>query len=181
MSKYVKNLVTDQLRKQLDGVGDALLVNMVGLEANANNALRAELADKGIEVLVVKNSLAARATAGTSLDGLFEDVGGTNALCWGTEDVVSLAKEVVRLAKDNRFEAFEPRGGIMDGEKLNADDVVQVSKWPSREEQLSLLVGQILGPGSQLAAQLIGPGGALASQIKQKAEEDGDAETSPEE
>lgn len=176
MSKYVKNLVTDHLRKQLDGVGDALLVNMIGLEANANNALRAELAEKGIEVLVVKNSLAARATAGTSLDGLFEDVGGTNAVCWGAEDIVSLAKEVTRLAKDKRFQAFEARGGIMDGERLSAEEVEKVSKWPTREEQLSLLVGQILGPGSQLAAQLIGPGGALASQIKQKAEEDGDAE-----
>ncbi len=182
MSKYVKNLVTDHLRNQLDGVGDALLVNMIGLGANANNVLRAELAEKGIEVLVVKNSLASRATEGTPLDGLFEDTTGTNALCWGAEDVVSLAKEVIRLAKDKRFEAFEARGGIMDGERLTAADVEQVSKWPTREEQLSLLVGQILGPGSQLSAQLIGPGGALASQIKQKAEddddtkEDGDAE-----
>ena len=176
MSKYVKNLVTDHLRKQLDGVGDALLVNTIGLDANANNVLRAELAEKGIEVLVVKNSLAARATADTALDGLFKDVGGTNAVCWGTEDIVSLAKEVTRLAKDKRFGAFEARGGIMDGERLSAEDVDQVSKWPSRDEQLSLLVGQILGPGSQLAAQLIGPGGALASQIKQKAEEEGDAE-----
>ena len=175
MSKYVKNLVADHLRSQLDGVGDALLVNMIGLDANANNTLRAELAEKGIEVLVVKNSLAARATEGTPLDGLFEDVGGTNAVCWGAEDVVSLAKEVIRLAGDKRFEAFEARGGIMDGEKLSPEDVKAVSKWPSRDEQLSLLVGQILGPGSQLAAQLIGPGGALASQIKQKAEEaDGD-------
>jgi len=174
MSKYVKNLISDHLREQFAEVNDALLVNMVGLDANANNVLRAELAEKGIEVLVVKNSLAARATEGTSLDGLFEDVTGTNAVCWGAEDVVSLAKEVVKLAKDARFEAFEPRGGIMDGERLSAEQVQEVSKWPSREEQLSLLVGQILGPGSQLAAQLIGPGGALASQIKQKAEEDGD-------
>lgn len=176
MSKYVKNLVTDHLRKQLDGVSDALLVNMIGLDANSNNVLRAELAERGIEVLVVKNSLAARATAGTALDGLFEDVGGTNAVCWGSEDVVSLAKEIVRLAKDKRFAAFAARGGIMDGEKLTAAEVEQVSKWPSREEQLSLLVGQILGPGARLAAQLIGPGGALASQIKQKGEEGGDAE-----
>ncbi len=50
--------------------------------------------------------------------------------------------------------------------------VKEVSSWPSREEQLSLLIGQILGPGAKLAAQLLGPGGALASQIKQKSEEE---------
>ena len=59
----------------------------------------------------------------------------------------------------------------MDGAKLSADDVTAVSKWPSREEQLSLLVGQILSPGANLAAQLTSPGGKLASQIEQKAEE----------
>ena len=36
--------------------------------------------------------------------------------------------------------------------------MAEVSKWPSREEQISILVGQILGPGARLAAQLIGSG-----------------------
>jgi len=36
---------------------------------------------------------------------------------------------------------------------------------------LGLLMGQIMGPGAQLAAALLGPGGTLAGQIKQKAEE----------
>ena len=49
--------------------------------------------------------------------------------------------------------------------------IKQVSKWPSRQEQLSLLLGQILSPGAVLAGQLIGMGGALASQIKQRVEE----------
>ena len=55
----------------------------------------------------------------------------------------------------------------MDGSRLSSDDVRAVSKWPSREEQLSLLVGQILGPGAQLASQLQSVGGILAGQIKE--------------
>ena len=47
-----------------------------------------------------------------------------------------------------------------------------VSKWPSREEQLSMLVGQLLGPGGQLVAQLKGPGGQLAAQVKTIADKD---------
>ncbi len=43
---------------------------------------------------------------------------------------------------------------------------------PSREEQISLLVGQILSPGANLVGALLGPGGKLASQIKQKGEEE---------
>ena len=45
-----------------------------------------------------------------------------------------------------------------------------VSKWPSRQEQLSILVGQILSPGAKLSGQLLGAGGKLASQIKKKSE-----------
>ncbi len=175
MSKYGKNLVTEHLRERLNNVDDALLVNVVGLEANANNRLRTELAEKDINLLVVKNSLAARATAGTPLESMFAGLEGCAAICWGGEDIVSLAKEVTGLAKDEQYAALEARGGVMDGDNLTAAQVAEVSTWPTRTEQLSLLVGQILGPGATLAAQLTGPGGALASQIAQKAEEDGEA------
>ncbi len=92
------------------------------------------------------------------------------ALLWGGEDVVSLAKEVARFAKDKEFAPFGPRGGVMDGAQLSAEEVLQVSKWPSREEQLSLLMGQILSPGAKLSSQLCSPGARLASPIKQKGE-----------
>jgi len=171
MSKYVKNLISEHLRERLQGVHDALLVKMVGLSANANNRLRAELKQKNIDVMVVKNSLAARAVAGTPLAAMFEGVAGTAAICWGADDVVALAKEVTRLARDRRFEPFGPVGGVMDGEKLSPEQVERVSRWPGRQEQLAMLVGQILGPGRRLAAQLLGPGGKLASQVKELGEE----------
>ena len=60
----------------------------------------------------------------------------------------------------------------MDGEALSPAQVQEISKWPSREEQLSLLVGQILGPGRSLAGGLLGPGGTLAGQIESKSKED---------
>ena len=43
MSKLVKNLVTEDLRKQLSGVSDALLVNVVGLDAIRTTKLRKEI------------------------------------------------------------------------------------------------------------------------------------------
>lgn len=168
MSKYVKNLISGYLREQLNGVEDALLVNMVGLDANTNTRLRAEFRKKNINVLVVKNSLARRATEGTRLAPMFQNLAGTSAVCWGGEDIVALAKEVVRLGKDEKLKPFGARGGVMDGQALTPEQVEQVSKLPSRMEQLSLLVGQILGPGARLAAQLNGPGGALVSQLVEK-------------
>ncbi len=172
MSKYVKNLITDDLKGRLSGVENALLVSVAGMDANKNSRLRSTLRSKNIQLIVIKNSLAARATEGTPLAAAFEQMEGSLALVWGAEDVVSLAKEVVKLSEDKEFAPFEPRGGVMDGGRLNAEQVKQVSKWPSRQEQLSILLGQILSPGANLVSQLTSAGGALASQIKQKGEEE---------
>lgn len=168
MSKYVKELVTRDIKRRLDGVENAVLVSYPGMDANTTNELRAELAGKNINMYVVKNSLARRATEGTSLAPAFEGASGQVAVCYGGEDFVSLVKEIVKLDKDEeKFPTFEATGGVLDGEALDAAGVKEVSKWPTREEQISMLVGQILGPGATLSAALLGPGKMLNSQIKQ--------------
>jgi ribosomal protein L10 len=180
MSKFVKNLISDELRRRLDGVENALLVSVAGLDANKNSRLRKTLRDKNIELMVVKNSLAARATEGTPLAAAFQEMEGSLAVVWGAEDIVSLAKHITALAGDKQYEPFAARGGVMDGSRLTAEQVAAVSRWPSRQEQLSILLGQILSPGATLVAQLTGAGASLASQIKQKGEEkEGTAEAAP--
>ncbi len=170
MSKYVKDLVTKDLAQRLSGVEDALLVNVVGLDANRTVQLRKRLRDKQMNLLVVKNNLARRACEGTPLSAAFDGAAGTLAMLWGGEDLISLAKEVIEIQRSGQFAPFEPRGGVMDGEHLSAEMVKDISKWPNREGQLSLLMGQILSPGAKLCSQLLAPGGALASQIEKKSE-----------
>jgi ribosomal protein L10 len=172
MSKHVKDLVVRDLQRRLEGVNDAVLVNVVGMPANDTVTLRKRLRSKGIGLLVVKNSLASRATEGTPLHAAFEGMEGSLAVVWGGEDFISLVKEVTSLDKSGEFQKFEPRGGVMDGEQLSPEKVKEISKWPNRLEQLSLLMGQVLSPGAKLVSQLLAPGAALASQIKKKSEEE---------
>jgi len=172
MSKLVKDLVSQDFAKRLDGVQDCLLVNVIGMSANETVVLRKMLREKNIQLLVVKNSLAKRATEGGPLSSAFSGAEGTLAVVWGAEDFISLTKEVTELDKGTEFEKFETRGGVMDGEQLSPERVNEISKWPNRAEQLSILSGQFLSPGATLNAQLLGPGGMLQSQIKQKGEED---------
>jgi len=170
MSKAVKNLLISDLRAKLQGVNDCLLVNVIGLNSEKTAKLRTELRKKNIQLQVFKNSMARRAAEGMAIAPAFDGAEGTLAIVWGSEDVVSLAKEVIRLAEAKEFQGFEARGGAIEGAKVPAAQVKVVSSWPSRGEQLSILAGQILGPGATLAAQLIGAGGTLAGQIKQKIE-----------
>jgi large subunit ribosomal protein L10 len=172
MSKYVKQLVMDEIRNRLKGVNDALLVDLIGMDTDKTYLLRKKLREKDIRVLVVKTSLARVATRGTPLENAFEGMSGSTAVCWGASDFVQLSKEVLAIQEETQFEKFTTRGGVMDCEQLTKDRVKEVSKWPSRTEQLSLLMGQILAPGANLLSQLKAPGGALASQIEKKSKGD---------
>lgn len=172
MSKYVKELLTDEVKDRLEGVDGLLLVNVIGMTSNNTTALRKQLREKNINLMVVKNSLARRATEGTPLGAAFEGIEGANAICWGAEDFVSLCKEVNALSKGDEFEKFTATGGVMDGEKMSPEKVAEVSKWPNRLEQLSILSGQLTAPWRTIAGQLNGPGGQLASQIEKKSEEE---------
>jgi large subunit ribosomal protein L10 len=171
MSRHVKDLVSRDIAQRLRGVGDALLVNVIGLDSNKTVVLRKRLREKAIHLLVVKNSLAKRAVEGTPLAAAFHGTEGQLAVFWGGEDIISLAKEVAKLAKSDAFPLFEARGGVMDGDHLTAARVKEISKWPNREQQLSILVGQFLSPGANLVSQLLAPGGAVASQIEKKSKE----------
>jgi large subunit ribosomal protein L10 len=170
MSKLVKDLVSNDVRRRLSGVQDAVLVNVVGMSSDVTYEFRKTLREKNIEMMVVKRTLAARATEGTQLRPAFEKAAGSVAVVWGCEDFVSLAKAMTQIDNSGKFAKLELKGGVMDGERVSAAKLKEISKWPSRREQISLLVGQIVGVGSHLSAQIKGPGAKLASQVKKKSE-----------
>src|SRR6187401_1669617 len=120
MSRYLKNLITKELATRLQDVEDAVLVNVIGMSSMNTVTLRRELRDRNIHLLVVKNSLARRAAEGTRIAHAFDGAEGSLAVVWGSDDFISLTKEITRLAKSGKYEKFETRGGVMDGEKLTA-------------------------------------------------------------
>jgi ribosomal protein L10 len=166
MSKVVKKLVSRDISSRLKGVNDAIVANIVGMTGEENYNIRKTLRDQGIGLMVVKRTMAARATDGTSLRPAFDKQAGSMAVIWGCEDFVSLTRTITKLVNSGQFPKLEIKGGVMDGDALTADQVKKVSKWPSRQEQISLQVGQILSPGATLSGQLVGPARKIAGQVK---------------
>ena len=171
MSKLVKNMLVEDLKGRLQGVGDVIVVSLGRLDAQKTTQLRQALRKKRISLQLVKNSLARRAMLGTPLEPALEQAEGMLAIAWGAEDVVDLAKELDRLTGVKDFEGFECRGGALDGARLGADDIKKVAKWPTRQEQLSILSGQISSLAGTLAGQIVSAGGTLAGQISQRADD----------
>jgi len=171
MSKLVKNMLVDDLKKRLDNVADVVVVSLGRLDAQKTTELRKTLRQKKIQLQLVKNSLARRATLDSPIAPAFEKTEGMLAIAWGGDDVVDLAKELDRLAGVKDYEGFECRGGALDGARLDADDIKRVAKWPTRAEQLSILSGQISSLGGKLSGQILSVGSAIAGQLSSRVED----------
>ena len=70
MSKYVKELMMDQLKSDLDGSRSLLIVDLKGLDAIAEHQLRRDLRKKSIRIRALKNSLARRVFTDMGMEGL---------------------------------------------------------------------------------------------------------------
>ena len=61
---------------------------------------------------------------------------------------------------------IQVRGALMEGEVFGPERVEELSKYPTREESLSNLVGQVLSPGGRVVGALLGVGSRLAAIVK---------------
>lgn len=165
MSKPVKNWMIRDYQELLGENTDALLVSIRGMSANDNNALRQELAGKDIQVTVIRNNLAKKAFEGSSLAALSPLLTGPNALAYGAETVVDVARALVDEAK--KHDEIELRGAVLDGELFEGEEGVKaLSKFPTRDEAIAKVVTVILSPARNLAGAATSPASNIAGILK---------------
>ena len=100
MSKYVKELMMDQLRSDLNGSRSVLILDLKGLDAIAEHQFRRDLRKKSIRVRALKNTLARRVFSEMGMEGLSTYLEGPSVLVWGGDGVAELAKEVSTQVKN---------------------------------------------------------------------------------
>ena len=165
MSRNVKDLILSDYKSLFKGHDDALLVSIRGIDANSNNTIRRTLQGKDIRVTVIRNALAKRAFEGTGLEGLTSLLSGANALAYGAESAVEVAREIVDLLK--QFPGIELKGAVLDGQVFVGDaGVKELSRYPTREEAIANTVTLVLSPARNLMGRVKGPGSRIAGIIK---------------
>jgi large subunit ribosomal protein L10 len=165
MSKPVKEMILREYASRLDGAQDAMLISIRGMTAIDTNKVRAKLRPKGIKVTVMRNALARKAFEGSGLEGLKPLLEGANALAYGGQSVVEVAREIVALLET--FPGLELRGAILDGTLFQGKKgVTELSKFPTKEEAIGQVVTLIVSPAKKLMAQIKGPGSGVAGIIK---------------
>jgi large subunit ribosomal protein L10 len=166
MSKPVKELMMSDYQTRFAGVENALLIDIRGIDANENNALRLDLAEKAIRVTVVKNSLARKAFAGTGLEPLSTALEGPSALAYGAESVVDAARVLMAWAK--KVDELQLKAAVLDGELFEGEaGVERLSTYPTRPEAQARVVQLVLVPAANLVRTIVTPGSLIAGIIKE--------------
>lgn len=165
MSKPVKQMILADYEQRFDDVTGALIIDIRGVEANDNNALRLDLHKKAIRVTVVKNTLARKALKGTGLEPLVGALDGPSALAYGAESVVEVARQLVEWAR--KLENLQLKAAVLDGQYFEgADGVEQLSRYPTRGEAIAQVVQIVFSPGAELVGAATGPGSQLMAVVE---------------
>ena len=166
MSRQVKELLVEEYRKRLEGVDDAVLIDIRELDANTNNEFRQELGKKDIRVTVVRNSLAQTAFKDSGLAGFSTLLNGPSAVAYGGESVVNVAREIVDWSK--KIKKMNLKGAVLDGQLFEGKAGVEaLSNFPTREEAQAQVVQLVLTPGGEVVSCATSPGSNLLGIIKE--------------
>ena len=118
--------------------------------------LRSNARSQGVNLSVLKNTLARRAVSGSTFEVVSDQM--TGPLIYGfSVDAVAAAKVVSDFAKTN--DKLVIRGGVFAGKALDVNGVKQLANIPSKEVLLAQLCGLLKSPISRTAVVL----GALAA------------------
>lgn len=164
MSKYVKELMMDQLKTDLNGTRSLLILDLKGLDAIAEHQFRRDMRKKAIRVRALKNSLARRVFSEMGMDGLSSYLEGPSVLVWGGGGVAELAKEVSTQVKT--LKKPQIKGGAVDGVVIGPNQVEDITKLPSREQLIGRVVSLALAPVQRILALANAPAGNLMAQFK---------------
>ncbi len=149
MNREEKAQIVEELNGKFDKATFAMVTDYRGLTVPELQELRHELRRNDAEMRVAKNSLLSRAVEGTEFENLQADFIGTSAVAFSYGDPVSPTKILINFSKDHPQLAI--RSAVLDGKSLSKEDVVALSKLPSKE----VLLGQMLSVWNAVPTGLV--------------------------
>lgn len=138
-----KKAVVAEVAKEFQAAQAALVAEYRGLTVAQMTELRKKARAQQVYVRVVKNTLARRASEGSSFECLKDQFTGPLALAI-SKDPVAVAKLMADFAKEN--DKLKIRAGAMGGKLMSIEQVQALAKLPSREQLLATLVGTMQAP-----------------------------------
>jgi large subunit ribosomal protein L10 len=165
MSKQIKQMEMEALKKTFQGIQDLVFLSSSGVNSQTDNHVRLALRKKNIHMQVVKNSLAKRVFTdlGLKLEKYWD---GPTTIAWGAGSIAELSREIEATFKKN--DKVKVKGVLAEGLEITFDRAV---KMPTRTEAIAKVIALALSPAQRVMAQVISPGSTIAGQVKNLGEE----------
>ncbi len=169
MNRSQKAEYVDTLSQRIQAAPLIMLADYRGVNVADISRFRDHLRERGVQYEVIKNTLALRAIAGTSHEGLSEHLTGMVGWVFSGEDPIDAAKAVKEVSKTLEFtkrELFVVKGGYFEGEAIGADEIIAVASLPGRDELLSKLLATLIEGPRQVMGVIQGPARDLLYVLK---------------
>ena len=145
-----KKLVVEEIKNKINASKSVVFVSYKGINVEQDTALRKAFRAGEVEYKVYKNRLILKA---------FEELGikdydatlleGTTSVAFA-KDEVSAASILYKMNKDFN-NVLSAKFGILDGKVIDAKQIEALSKIPSKDVLIAMLMGMLKAPVSALA------------------------------
>ncbi len=126
----------------------AVMADYRGVPVDNMTSLRKQAREAGVQVRVIRNTLAKRAFEGTEFECLKEALLGPNIVAFSLEDPGAGARIFKDFAKDN--EEFEIKALSVGGKLLPANQIDALAKLPTRDQAIAMLMSVMQAPITKL-------------------------------
>ena len=135
MTKQDKAKLIEQLSSSfLDS--NIIICDYKGLSVRELEALRRSALQSSAKVQVIKNKLAGIAFKNANINDI--TLKDTNIFLWG-KDQIALSKSAQKFADANK-EKFVIKAGFFDGKAVDSKHIESISKLPSKDELVGMLL-----------------------------------------
>ena len=141
-----------ELASAFKSADTAILVDYRGLDVPAVTELRRQIRNVKGSYKVVKNTLAIRASKGTSFEALEKMFEGTTAVAYTGNDAVALAKTLTTFMKN--APTLQIKAAVVQGRAIKPAEVTDLASLPGRPELYSKLLFLLQAPMQQFVSVL---------------------------
>lgn len=182
LSREEKTTILEGLKTDIGNARGIFLTNLIGVKSNDGVAIRKGVRDAQGKIVVTRNTLFKKAAEGTAIESIVGELKGPHALAFAFEDAAAVAKCLNDASEDH--EVVNLLAGVLNGDVLTKEQLVQLANLPSRDEMLGTLLATFNAPISALARVLYAiqeqmESGSEAAPVEAKAEEAPAAEAAP--
>ncbi|HMJ34876.1 MAG TPA: 50S ribosomal protein L10 [Baekduia sp.] len=162
MNRDQKAAAVAEIAEQIQGSEAVFAIDYRGITVAQVAELRTRLRESDSTFRVVKNTLTERAADQADAEVLKALLEGPTALTFVRGDAAAAAKAIADYQRSTGGELLPFKGGLMNGEALDAAQITAISKLPSRQVLYGQLVGMVASPITGLARSLNGLVSGLA-------------------